>query len=91
MKKASFLIRFTIPARKELKRLTEPQQTLIAKKIRNLASEPLPDSVVKLKGVASLYRIRSGDYRIVYQIHNEELIVLIIKIGHRRDVYKIIN
>mgnify|MGYP001580816136 FL=1 len=53
-----------------------------------LAATPRPKGVKKLTGTDDLYRIRVGDYRIVYQIHDDRLIVLVVRIGHRRDVYR---
>jgi mRNA interferase RelE/StbE len=56
--------------------------------MRGLASDPRPPGCEKLAGMESLYRIRVGDYRIVYQIQDEVLLVLVVKIGHRREVYR---
>ncbi len=53
-----------------------------------LAVNPRPKGVKKLSGLDDLYRIRVGDYRIVYQIHDDRLIVLVVRIGHRKDVYR---
>jgi len=53
-----------------------------------LAQEARPAGCVKLAGSPDLYRIRVGDYRIVYQIKDNELLVLVLSIGHRREVYR---
>lgn len=53
-----------------------------------LAQESRPTGCVKLAGSPDLYRIRVGDYRIVYQIKNVEFVVLVLFIGHRREVYR---
>jgi len=53
-----------------------------------LAENPRPDGVVKLKGADNEYRIRSGDYRVRYEIGDEELIILLLQCKHRKDVYK---
>jgi len=53
-----------------------------------LAINPRPKGVKKLTGLDSLYRIRTGDYRIVYQVRDDRLIVLVVRIGHRKDVYR---
>ena len=53
-----------------------------------LALNPRPSGVKKLSGFKNLYRIRINDYRVIYSIQNEELIVHILKVGHRKDVYK---
>jgi len=52
-----------------------------------LAENPRPPAAVKLKN-SDFYRVRVGDYRILYQIHDDELIILIIDLGHRREIYK---
>lgn len=55
--------------------------------IESLESEPRPNGVKKLKG-GEFYRVRAGDFRIVYDIQDGALIVLIVKVGNRREVYK---
>jgi mRNA interferase RelE/StbE len=56
--------------------------------IDSLADSPRPSGCVKLSGSADLYRLRVGDYRIIYQIRDAVLVVLVVEIGHRRDVYR---
>jgi mRNA interferase RelE/StbE len=56
--------------------------------ISELATDPRPPGVKKLKGSDGLYRIRVGDYRIIYEIQDRLLVVLIVTVGHRRDIYK---
>ncbi len=71
--------------------LAKPPKTTqkrIAKKIDQLADNPRPSGSVKLAGQDDLYRIRVGDYRIVYQIQDDVLLVLVIRIGNRGDVYR---
>jgi mRNA interferase RelE/StbE len=53
-----------------------------------LAEDPRPDGVVKMKGGDQEYRIRVGDYRIVYKINDEQLIILLFQCRHRKDVYR---
>lgn len=53
-----------------------------------LAGDPRPKGVKKLFGLDDLYRIRVGEYRVVYQIQDNRLIVLVVRIGHRKDVYR---
>ncbi len=60
----------------------------IAKKIDLLADNPRPAGVRKLEGRSELYRIRVGDYRFIYEIHDEMLVVVVIRVAHRRDVYR---
>jgi mRNA interferase RelE/StbE len=59
-----------------------------AARIDGLANNPRPRDSEKLQGAEDLYRIRSGDYRIIYQIAEARLLVLVVRIGHRREVYR---
>ena len=60
----------------------------IDKAISGLANNPRPKGFKKLKGIAELYRIKINDYRILYNIQDNNLIIQIIKIAHRKDIYK---
>ena len=59
----------------------------ISKSLRKLAENPRSTQAQKLAGMQSLYRVRCGDYRIVYRIEDGQLIVLVVRIAHRKDVY----
>jgi mRNA interferase RelE/StbE len=73
---------------KSIKHFPKRELLRIKKKIDEL-SENLPDpSTTKLKGNNNFHKVRTGDYRIVYEIHEDRLIILVVKIGHRKDVYK---
>ncbi len=61
---------------------------MIILKIQALTTDPQPSGVTKLRRASDLYRIRYTDYRIVYQLNRTELIVLVIKVGHRREIYR---
>ena len=74
-------------ARKELEKLPKTSLKLIIKRIEQLSEEPRPAGCEKLSG-KGYYRTRQGKYRIVYSIQDQELIILIIKIGHRKDIYQ---
>jgi len=73
---------------KQLENLPKTDYLRITEKIFQLADNPKPFGCKKLKGSINEYRIRSGKYRIIYTITDEILIVTIIKIAHRKDVYK---
>ena len=60
----------------------------VARRIDALAHEPRPVGVEKLQGADDLWRIRVGDYRIIYRIHNDRLLILVVRVGNRRDVYR---
>lgn len=75
-------------ALRDLKRLPELIRTRIDGHILALAENPRPQGVEKLSGSEHSYRLRVGDYRILYEIHDQILHVLVVKIGHRREVYR---
>ena len=73
---------------KALAEIPNPHRRRIAKAIDALARTPRPAGCVKLAGAEDAYRIRVGDYRIVYEIVDKILIVYIVRVGHRKDVYR---
>jgi mRNA interferase RelE/StbE len=75
-------------AQKALKKIPDPYKSNIIEAIDSLTNEPRPHNCTKLKGASNLWRVRVSSYRIVYQIHDEKLLVLVIRIGHRSDVYE---
>jgi mRNA interferase RelE/StbE len=83
-----YRIEFKPAARRQFARLPRRVQERIKPEIDALALNPRPVGAVKLEGAYNLYRIRKGDYRILYQIQDQILLVLVVKIGHRRDVYR---
>ena len=60
----------------------------IVKVLRSLEAEARPPGCVKLKGAQDLHRIRVGDFRVIYQIQDAVLIILVVEIGHRREIYR---
>ncbi|MBS9391384.1 MAG: type II toxin-antitoxin system RelE/ParE family toxin [Dolichospermum sp. WA123] len=84
----TYEIIITKSIQKKLDNLPNNIQERVYDKISQLAEEPRPDGVVKLKGYDNEYRIRIRDYRLVYEIRDEQLIVLLVQCKHRRDVYK---
>ena len=75
-------------ALRDIKRLSSPIRARIDKHILLLADNPRPQGIEKLAGSDCSYRLRVGDYRILYEIHDEILHILVAKVGHRRDVYR---
>ena len=73
------------PAEQQLRTLAKPLRKLLVKRLHALRASPRPPGVTKLDGVDHLYRIREGDYRIVYAIREQILLVLSIKSGTRMD------
>ena len=86
---ARYNIRLKASAAKEIETI-EPKKTrrLVVKRIEALAEDPRPPGCEKLSGRANRYRVRQGAYRIVYSVEDDVLVVLVIKVGHRRDVYR---
>ncbi|HLD49942.1 MAG TPA: type II toxin-antitoxin system RelE/ParE family toxin [bacterium] len=84
----SFKILFKRSAEKELRRISPPYLSQILKKIHSLAAEPRPEGIQMLKGENRHFRLRQGDYRIIYEVDTVRGEVVIIKIGHRREVYE---
>ena len=85
----SYALRIKPSAAKELEAIdAAPIRRKIVEVIQSLASEPRPAQCTKLAGREAAYRLRVGDYRIVYTVNDREIVVEIIKIGHRRDVYR---
>lgn len=83
----SYTIEFSLKAAKLFKELPKSVKNQLSPNIDNLAENPRPSGVKKLKERKNYYRIRVGDYRIIYQINDKTLFILIAKIGHRKDVY----
>ena len=83
-----YSVEFRPAALKSLRRIPKKDLLRIKKKIEELADN-LPDqNTTKMQGDNSFYKIRSGDYRIIYEIHDDRLVILVVKVGHRKDVYK---
>ncbi len=72
----------------ELQRIPEKARGRIARKIDTLAANPRPARCEKLEGETDAYRIRSGDYRILYRIEDRSLVVHVVRIANRKDVYR---
>ena len=83
-----YSVEFRPAVLKSIERLPKKELRRIKKKIDGL-SENLPDpATTKMKGNNPFHRVRTGNYRIVYQILEDRLIILVVKVGHRKDVYK---
>lgn len=80
-------INFTSSAQKQLKSIPVAYQKLIISKILKLSNNPRPPGCKKLTGREG-YRIRIGNYRVIYIINDTQLIILIVNIDHRKQVYK---
>lgn len=83
----SYTVTLKPAVERQLKKLDSGVQQRLIAKMRSLAIDPRPPGCTKLKG-AELYRVRVGDYRIIYEIQDNVLMVLVVKVGHRREVYE---
>lgn len=83
-----YTIEIAPAAERALKKLEANIQKRIIKALLKLEVEPRPAGIKKLSGEDDLYRARVGDYRIVYKIRDNELIVLVVRVAHRREVYR---
>jgi mRNA interferase RelE/StbE len=84
----TYSVRMDSRTRKTLDRLPGDMYGRVLRKLESLEQNPRPFGVEKLTGPEDLYRVRVGDWRIVYAIRDRELAVIVIRIGHRRDVYR---
>ncbi len=84
----AYRIVFKPRVRKELLRLPVTISTRIEQHIDALTDQPRPPGVVKLQGEDNAWRIRVGNYRIVYEIHDRQIVIVVLRIAHRKDVYR---
>jgi mRNA interferase RelE/StbE len=84
----SYSVEFSTAARRQLRRLHQEIQSRLVREIEKLADNPRPVGYKMLKGEAPRYRIRVGDYRVVYRIYDDVVVVLVVAVGHRREVYR---
>lgn len=74
-------------ALKQLSKLDKKQAQRILIKVYLLADNPFPSGAEQLSGQKA-YRIRVGDYRVIYLVHNKQLLIYVVRVGHRKEVYK---
>lgn len=80
-------VRLAESARADLRELPDRTRLQVFKKIANLEEDPFPHGYKKLSTPSDLYRVRSGDYRIVYSVNRQTHVVDVIRTRHRKDVY----
>jgi mRNA interferase RelE/StbE len=80
-------VRLSKRANRELASLEQSTRSRIVERLEDLRDEPFPRGVVKLQGREDVYRIRVGDYRVLYEVFRKEGVVLVDKIDHRSGVY----
>jgi mRNA interferase RelE/StbE len=85
---ADYAVVFARSARKELQNLDPQVARRIIKQIETLVTDPRPSGVVKLEGATDLWRIRVGQWRVVYRISDRDLLVDVVAVRHRSDAYR---
>lgn len=82
-----YRLEFTSGADRQFRKLPKQLQARLRSHIDALAQNPRPPGSEQLKGEDNAYRLRVGDYRILYEVHDRILLVLVVRVGHRREVY----
>ena len=85
---ASYSIEISATAEKQLRKLRQTDQIRVLRAIMDLSVTPHPRGCRKLRSFEDVFRIRVGTYRILYSVESRRLLVLILKVGHRKDVYR---
>lgn len=88
MPEPRYSITYKPSAAKALRKFDRQYQRTIITAIDALAHQPRPDGVKKLQGGEGEYRLRVGSYRVIYDINDSELIILVLHLGHRKDIYR---
>lgn len=83
----TYEVEITPAAKRQIKKLTKSIQQLIVKRLEELVETPRPPGVLKMETEENLYRVRVGDYRIIYQVQDRMLLIVVVKVGHRGNVY----
>jgi mRNA interferase RelE/StbE len=84
----TYQIDFSRLAEKQFEALPTQVQQRLQPRIDALAEAPRPPGVLKMEGEENLYRIRVGNYRIIYEIQDRVLLIVVVKVGHRSNVYR---
>ncbi len=83
----SYQLTYSTAAERSIERLPRNIQSRILKRVETLVDDPRPPGAIKLTG-EDAYRVRVGDYRIIYMIEDAKLIVLVVDVGHRGEMYR---
>lgn len=88
---SDYEIEFESAALRDLKKLSKPVQEKLLALAQSLSNNPRPHNVESLTDFNGLYRVRSGNYRLVYQIIDSKLIIIVVAAGDRQDIYKLLK
>lgn len=84
----AYTIQFKPLALRQFEKLPREAQRRLSAKIEALRDDPFPAGCKKMAAIPDTWRIRAGDYRVVYQVHRGVLLILVLALGHRKDVYR---
>lgn len=84
----TYQVQISPAALRQLRKLDPPARRRLQAAIELLGNEPRPSGAKKLVGGEGEWRARTGDYRIIYEVHDNVLLVLVLAVGHRRDIYQ---
>jgi len=85
---ASYSIEFTATAEKQIRRIAAGDRVRVLRAIQQLSHDPRPRGCRKLQGYDDVFRVRAGTFRVIYSIEARRLLIIILKVGHRKDVYR---
>lgn len=83
-----YRVEFTSAAARQVRKLPREHRARVQARVRELASDPRPTGAIKLAGETTAWRTRIGDYRVIYDIFDDVLVVTVVAVGHRREVYR---
>ena len=85
---ASFRIEWRKSTKKDLRRIPSADVVKIVAEVALLADDPFPTGAIKLSGSEKAYRFRVGDYRVIYEVYSSILVIEVVRVAHRKDVYR---
>ncbi len=85
---AIYRIEVSTTAEKQIRRLERDDQLRVLRVIRDLATTPRPRGCRKLRGYDDVFRLRVGTFRVLYSVEPDRILVIILKVGHRKDIYR---
>ena len=84
----SYSVELTRTAEKQLRRVAKRDRSRLLDAIEALGTKPRPQGARKLQGYEDIYRIRVGQYRVVHEVIDDRVLVIVLKLGHRKDIYR---
>ena len=84
----AYAVDFSATAERELRRLTLPARVAVGRVLERLAANPRRPGVRRVVGADHLYRAKAGDYRIIFAIHEQRIVICVVRVAHRSTVYR---